>query len=303
MTEAPQTAGRGDRIWPLYARYVQRPVLAMTPSQALLRGIFDGTVFLTGKRCADVDKTRTNLGSVPALCLTPAQPGAGRLLYLHGGSFTIGSARSHAHMVAHIAKAAGCTTWLIDYRLAPEHPFPAAPEDALAAYRALAAEGSVVVAGDSAGGCLALGLLHWTARAGLPAPRALALLSPIADLDVENNGFEDRMASELLIPASWGRRAVTAYLNGHDPKDPLASPLAAALPAAPPTLIQYAPEEALAADAQRAAQALRSAGGDVTSESYPGRPHVWQMHVGRSRAADQAVARIGAFLRSHTEAP
>lgn len=303
MTETPPTVGWGDRIWPLYARYVQRPVLALTPSQALLRVIFDSTVFLTGKRCAQVERTRMDLGGVPALRLTPAQAGAGRLLYLHGGGFTIGGIGSHAHMVAHIAQAAGCTTWLIDYRLAPEHPFPAAAEDALAAYRALISDGPVMVAGDSAGGCLALGLLHWTARAGLPPPQALALLSPIADLDIEHGGFQDRLASEILIPASWGRRAVGAYLNGHDPADPFASPLAAALPAAPPTLIQYAPEEALAADAQRAAQALRAAGGTVTSQSYPGRPHVWQIHVGRSHTADQAVARIGAFLQAHSGTP
>ncbi|WP_424965707.1 alpha/beta hydrolase fold domain-containing protein [Dinoroseobacter sp. S375] len=299
MTRQQGPEGMGDRLWPLFARYVQRPTLAFTPSQTLLRAIFDATVFLGEKRCKGVAQGRTDLGGVPTMTLHPEDATGGRLLYLHGGGFTIGSARSHQHMVSHIARAAGCTAWLPDYRLAPQHPFPAAPEDVLAAYGALSAEGPVMVAGDSAGGCLALGLLHWAARAGLPPPAALALLSPIGHLDLEAGGFQTRLETEILIPERWGRNTVAAYLCGHDPGDPYASPLAAPLPAAPPTLIQYAEGEALARDALASAEALRAAGADVAVEGYPGMPHVWQIHAGRSRSADRAVANLGAFLRAH----
>ncbi|MEM1077789.1 MAG: alpha/beta hydrolase fold domain-containing protein [Pseudomonadota bacterium] len=299
MTRQTGPEGFGDRFWPLFARYVQRPTLALTPSQTLLRAIFEATVFLGEKRCLGVTATRVDLNGVPTLALRPESAGAGRLLYLHGGGFTIGSARSHQHMVGHIARAAGCTAWLPDYRLAPQNPYPAAPEDVLAAYRALSAEGPVMVAGDSAGGCLALGLLHWAARAGLPQPCALALLSPIGHLDLEAGGFQTRLETEVLIPERWGRSTVAAYLNGHDPSDPYASPLAVPLPAGPPTVIQFAEGEALAQDALAAAEALRTAGADVTLEAYPGMPHVWQIHAGRSRSADRAVAHLAAFLRRH----
>ncbi|WP_424971165.1 alpha/beta hydrolase [Dinoroseobacter sp. S76] len=299
MTGPSGPQGIGDRLWPLYARYVQRPTLAFTPSQTLLRAIFDVTVFLGEKRCPGVTQRRVSLGGVPTLALQPDGSGSGRLLYLHGGGFTIGSARSHQHMVSHIARAAGGTAWLPEYRLAPKHPFPAAPEDVLEAYAALSAEGPVMVAGDSAGGCLALGLLHWAARAGLPQPSALALLSPIGHLDLEAGGFLTRLETEILIPERWGRYTVGAYLDGHDPSDPYASPLAAPLPAGPPTLIQYAEGEALAKDALASAEALRAAGAEVAVEVYPGMPHVWQIHAGRSHSADRAIARLGAFLRSH----
>lgn len=292
------TTGIGDRLWPRYARFVQRPVLALSPSQWLLRGIFDGTTFLLAKRCAGVSATRATRG-VPGLDLTPRTARAGRLLYLHGGGFTIGSSTSHRHMVAHIARAAGCATFLPDYRRAPEHPFPAALDDALAAYRALSAEGPVRVAGDSAGGGLALSLLHATARDGLPPPAALVLLSPVGDLDLAQGSFQRHTDTELLIPEGWARRAVAAYLRDHDPRDPLASPLAAPFPAAPPTLIQYATGEALAPDSQRSAEALRAAGGAVRLEATADVAHVWHLHAGRSHAADAAIARIGTFLREH----
>lgn len=297
MTAAP--TGPGDRIWPHYAAWVQRPVLALTPSQKLLRGIFDGTTFLLAKRCAGVAAMRSRVGGVPGLRLTPENGTGDRLLYLHGGGFTIGSSTSHRHMVAHIARAAGCTTFLPDYRRAPEHPFPAALDDTRAAYAAMAADGPVMVAGDSAGGALALSLLH-ALGSGTPPPAALVLLSPVADLDLAQGSFQRSTDTELLIPEGWARRAVAAYLDGHDPADPLASPLAAPFPCAPPTLIQYASGEALEPDSLHTADALRAAGGPVTVEATPGVAHVWHLHAGRSHAADTAIARIGAFLREHT---
>lgn len=175
-----------------------------------------------------------------------------------------------------------------DYRLAPAHPFPAAVEDAEAAFAALAALGPVSVAGDSAGGALALGLC------ATHAPERAVLLSPVVDLrEVMDPAAQTDFSTELLMPERWVRRAIGLYLGGAAPDDPRASPILHDLSQAPPVLLQAAEGEVLESHARRAAAALPRA----TLSLTPNVSHVWQLNAGWMTEADAAVAEIAAFLR------
>ncbi len=283
-----------DRAALWRARWIEKPVLWAITSPRLLRLLFAATAPVRGTWPAGVTRSRATLGGQPCLRLTP-KGARGRLLYLHGGGFVVGRPISHGRLAAHVAAASGREVWLTDYRLAPEHPFPAAIDDAEAAYAALSARGPVAVMGDSAGGGLALSLLHACGPDALPVPEALVLLSPVADLS-EGRGF----GPDQLLPHRWAEASVRAYAGDRVPDGPRFNPLAAPFPAAPPTLIQLATGEALEGDGHAAAEALRAAGAaPVTVEATPDSYHVWHMGAGRMPMADRAVARIGAFLRAH----
>ncbi len=173
-----------------------------------------------------------------ALWLTPQDvaPDAPVLMYLHGGGFTIGSPRTHAALAAHLAAHAGMRACILAYRLAPEHPAPAARTDAIAAYARLIDENTppAALAGDSAGGNLALLVAQHARDAGLPQPRALALIAPAADLTGDIAARFAAAPDEILIPPAWPRRIKQAYLPGIDPADPTISPLSGDLSGLPP---------------------------------------------------------------------
>lgn len=283
-----------DRFFRWQARNVERPTLRFVAAQPLLRRIFALTGPLGGFIPRDITPVEDNHG---ALWFTPPEVGSNAtvLMYIHGGGFTIGSPRTHAALVAHLARAAGMRAVAIRYRLAPEHPFPAARDDAIAAYDRLVADGTppAAVCGDSAGGCLALQVAQHARDSGAVQPKALGLIAPIADLSGDVADRFDGAVDEMLIPAEWPRRPLSSYLPGIDPADPSVSPLLGDLSGLPPTMIQAATEEALAQDAKRLEQVM----GNVTLDLWPGLAHVWHLHAGRSRAADEALHQLGTFLR------
>lgn len=291
---------RRQRALDLYARMVQKPTLAVAPVPLARLGFALNASLVwrdpRGLRLADA--SRPGLRPLTACTIRGAPEQNGTLLYLHGGGFTIGTLRGYRHLVARLGAAAGMRGLFLAYRLAPEHPFPAASDDALAAFRALAAEGPVALAGDSAGGNLALSVMHRTAGEGLPMPSACALFSPVADLRLVNPSLAANRRSDLLISERGGRRCIAAYLGTADPADPRASPVLGSFPGAPPTYIQVDRTEMLRDDAHAAARVLRRDGAEVTLDETAGLPHVNQLNAGLSPEADAAVARAGAFLRA-----
>lgn len=293
------------------ARYLEKPLLAAMIHQPTLRAVSGLYARLAYWTRADMQTTPTRLGagqdSVPALwCDAGARVFDGVILYLHGGAYTVGGAASHAHLAAHLAGICGMRALLVNYRLAPEHPFPAAPQDALTAYRALLAKGyrgdQIVIAGDSAGGGLAYALLHQLLRDAMPAPRCLVAISPWVDLEFRGASITDNRRSERMLPLSWLRRAQRLYLAGADPSDPLASPLHGTFAGAPPSLILVGAEEILRDDSRRMAARLRAAGAEACLIEQPGVPHIWPTHIGHAPEAGAALDRIAAFIRSHFNA-
>lgn len=221
-------------------------------------------------------------------------PRAGSLLYLHGGAYCIGSPRSHRALAARLARDTGLAVFVADYRLAPEHPCPAALDDADAAFRALSAQGPVVVAGDSAGGGLALVLAQRLRDAGEPAPLALVLLSPWVDLRPEHTPAPVR--GEAMLSPAWMQAGARHYAAALDPSDPRLSPLLGELHGLPPTLVQCGSDEALCAQSRELHARLGTAGVETQLDVAQGRWHVYQAHAGVLASADAAVARIARFL-------
>jgi epsilon-lactone hydrolase len=251
----------------------------------------------------DVLVTEVNAGGVPAHWLAAPGTDAGRvLLFLHGGGFEFGSVHSDGELAARLGRASGMRVLFPEYRLAPEHPFPAAIDDVLAAWRwlrsgqALGAR-SIAVAGDSAGGGLAVALLVATRDAGEALPAAAVLMSPTVDLTSSGASMTERADQDPISTPAMLRQFAADYLAGADPKTPLASPLFAQLAGLPPVLVQVGTADLLLSDSERLAAAAAEAGVDVTLEIGEGLPHVYQLMLGTPEAAE-ATARTGTFLRA-----
>ena len=244
----------------------------------------------------------TEVGGVPAEIVTPSDGGAGTFLYLHGGGYAIGSPASHRHLIAALATACRTRAVALDYRRAPEDPFPAAVDDALAGYRGLldagTAPGSIVIGGDSAGGGLTAATLIAIREAGLARPAAGVCISPWADLTNEAPSYRTHAERDPLVFQEdidrWGR----AYLGGADPRTPLASPLHADLSGLPPLLIQVGSEEVLLDDSRGLANRCEAAGVEVTLEVWEGMIHVWHWFGEYLDEAGEAVARIAGFVNA-----
>ena len=240
-------------------------------------------------------------GGVPAEWVVSAGADGDRvLLYLHGGAYQIGSPATLRHMVALLSGAAKARVLSVDYRLAPEHPFPAAVDDAIAAYRWLLAGGtdpaSVAFAGDSAGGGLALGTLVALRDAGEPLPAAVVVLSPWTDLALTGESLRSRAAADVMIKPAGMAETAAAYLAGQDPRHPYASPLYADLHGLPPVLIHVGDAEVILDDSTRFAARAKGYGVGVTIEVWDEMPHVWHAFAGLLPEADQAIERIGSWL-------
>jgi len=249
--------------------------------------------------------TPTTLAGRPAVDLAvPGASGPGVLLYLHGGGYVLGSADTHTGLAAQLALRAGVRAVLPDYRLAPEHRFPAAVDDALAAYRALLDRGAspagTVLAGDSAGAGLAVATLLAARGAGVPLPAAAVLLSPFADLTLTGDSIDTLDGVDPLFTRASLEEYVTAYLAGQDPAHELASPPLADLRGLPPLLIQVGAHEILLDDAVRLAARAGVADVDVTLEIVAGVPHVFQNRFGELDEADAALDRAGRFILHHS---
>jgi monoterpene epsilon-lactone hydrolase len=251
----------------------------------------------------DVVVTEVSAGGVPAHWLAAPGTDAGRvLLFLHGGGFELGSLRSDGELAARLGRAAGMRVLFPEYRLAPEHPFPAAIDDVLAAWHWLRTDqglgaSSLAVAGDSAGGGLAVALLVALRDAGEARPAAATLMSPTVDLTSSGASMTERVEADPFSTPALLRQLAASYLAGADPKTPLASPLFAALDGLPPLLILVGTADLLLSDSERLAAAATEAGVEVTLEVGEGLPHVYPIMLGTPEAAE-ATEQIGKFLQA-----
>ena len=223
------------------------------------------------------------------------------LLYLHGGAYIAGSAKGYSSLAGELGRAVGVPAYAVDYRLAPESPFPAAIEDCHAAYRALIDRGiaaeRIVLAGDSAGGGLVVSLLLALRDAGDPIPAGALAISPWANLLCNSASITSKAAEDPSLTQAGLRAGAQHYLGGTDPRDPKASPVFADLSALPSLLIQVGSAEILLDDAVDLARAAGRAAVPVRLDIWPGMPHVWHAFGFMLEAGRAAIADAGAFLR------
>lgn len=253
---------------------------------------------------AGVKVEATEIGACHGEWLRPAmQDGEGIVLYLHGGAYTGGSCITHRALAARLACASRHSVFNLAYRLAPEHPFPAALDDALAVFKGLqmANPGNVIaLAGDSAGAGLALALAISLRDQALAPAAALALMSPWTDLALTSPTHVTKAAVDPYFPTSERLRLAAHHYAGDESlRHPMVSPHYADLHDLPPSLIHVGDLEALLDDSLILAQGMKAAGGAVTLKVFPGMWHVWQTLGGRMREADQSIEQLGAFLRAH----
>ena len=246
--------------------------------------------------------TRVDAGGVPAAWVEAPGADSGRtMLYLHGGGYVIGSIDTHRELAGRLSQAAAARVLIIDYRLAPEHPYPAAVEDAAAAYRWLLANGAdaarTTIAGDSAGGGLTVAAMLALRESGDPLPAAGVCLSPWVDMEGIGDSMTGKADVDPMVRYEGLVRMASLYLNGADPRTPLAAPLYADLSGLPPLLIHVGTAETLLDDAVRLADRAKAAGVDVTFESWDDMIHVWHLFAPRLPEGQQAVERVGEYVR------
>ena len=250
----------------------------------------------------DVTLEPVDVDGVPGeFLIAPGASADKVVLYLHGGGYAIGSIKSHRYLMQNISRHSGAKTLGIDYRLAPENPFPAALEDATKAYRWLLAQGykpeNIAIGGDSAGGGLTLATLINLRDQGDPLPAAGVLISPWADLSGEADSVTSRAASDPMIKPDGLYSLGGQYLNGADPKTLLASPMFAGMNGLPPLCIHVGGREILYDDAITVAKKARHVGVEVELLDEPELFHVWHAFAPMLEEGQEAVEKIGAFLK------
>nr|ADA70030.1 Est10 [uncultured marine bacterium] len=255
----------------------------------------------------DVNCEPVDAGGVPAEWITAPGAATDRVIYyLHGGGYVFGSISSHRELISRLSRAAGARGLAIDYRLAPEHPFPAAIEDSTAGYRWLLSSGvdpsRIVIAGDSAGGGLTVATLLALRDAGDPMPAAAVCLSPWVDLEGLGESMTTKADADPMVERRGLLQSAEAYLDGADPRTPLAAPLYGDFKGLPPLLIQVGTAETLLDDSTRLAERAKSAGVAVVLEPWDDMIHVWQFFAATVPEAQQAIERIGEFSREHQAA-
>jgi acetyl esterase/lipase len=254
---------------------------------------------------ADVKLEKTDLDGVPGeWSIVPGSDASRVLVFFHGGGYCSGSIVSHRRMVTEAGRAAGIRTLAVGYRLAPEHPFPAAFDDALTVWRCLRKQGiaasHIAVAGDSAGGGLTVALLNRLREAKEDLPGCAWLVSPWTDLTMSGSTLVTKDADDPLIHKTYLEELAAAYVPaGMDRKDPRLSPLYAELSGLPPLLIQIGSAETLLDDAVRLAKAAGAADVAVTLEIWPRMIHAWPLWNGGLEAGRRALRSAGGFIRSH----
>jgi monoterpene epsilon-lactone hydrolase len=253
-----------------------------------------------------VEYTDTTIGGVPAIVATPTGTEPDRhILYLHGGGYTIGSPKSHIAMCARLAKRSAAKISVIDYRLAPANVYPAAIDDCVAAYRAIAAEvdpAVITIAGDSAGGGATLATLCVLRDAGDALPGCAYLLSPWTDLTASGDSITSKADADPMIDPSGLLELAAMYVGDLPLDDPGVSPLFADLAGLPPMLIQTGTEEVLLSDSTRLADRAKAAGVDVQLDLRDGMWHVYPLFAGMMPEATDALVRAAVFIRSRTPA-
>jgi len=254
---------------------------------------------------ADVSSQCVDAGGVPAEWVVTPEAAPNRVIfYLHGGGYVMGSINTHRSLAVNLSRAAAARVLLVDYRLAPEHPHPAAVEDATAAYRWLLASGvapsRIVIAGDSAGGGLTMATLVALRDAHTPLPAAGVCLSPWVDLEGLGDSMTSKAAVDPMVQRDPLKRMAAAYLGSHNARTPLAAPLYADLSGLPPLLIQVGTAETLLDDSTRLAERARKANVEVRLDPWEDMIHVFQAFAPLLPEAGQAIERIGAFVRERT---
>jgi len=254
-----------------------------------------------------VDYVDTVVGGIPAIVATPTEVRPDRhILYIHGGGYVVGSPRSHIAMCARLAKRAAATITVIDYRLAPEHVYPAAVDDCVAAYRAIISDidpSLVTIAGDSAGGGATLATLGALQAAGDPMPGAVYLLSPWADLTASGESVVTRAPFDPMFDGDGLIELATTYAGDTPLDHPGVSPLFADPTGYPPTLIQTGMDEILLSDSTRLAERYEAAGVDVRLDLRDDLWHVYPVLAGYMPEATDALVRAAVFIREKTPAP
>ncbi|MGH8505257.1 MAG: alpha/beta hydrolase [Stenotrophobium sp.] len=278
-----------------------KPVFALPVSRGFRRSWINGFTSLVIKP-QGTQIEALNMGGVPAERVSNSGAnGEAVVLYLHGGAYVLGSPKTHRSISTHLAKAAHASVHVLDYRLAPEHPHPAALEDALTAYRWLLDQGiaaaRITIAGDSAGGGLALATALAIRDTKLPAAGALVLLSPWTDMTNSGASYTANAAIDPMLHHTWASASAADYCGKLPPEHPACSPLFADLRNLPRTLIQVGSDEILLSDSERLEQKARAAGVDVRLHRYDGLWHVFQLHAGMMKASNEAVAEIAGFIR------
>ena len=261
--------------------------------------------FTQFKPAKDVSYEPVDAGGVPAEWIaTPGVLTERVIYYLHGGGYVIGSINTHREMVSRLSRAASARVLIIDYRLAPENPFPAAVDDSIAAYRWLLSVGvdpaRLVIGGESAGGALTAATLVALRDAGEPLPAAGICLSPWVDLEGLGESVVTNAETDPLVNRDIGQIWAKAYLRDTDPRTPLAAPLYADLTGLPPLLIQVGTAEIGLDEARHLADRARAAGVDATLEPWEDMIHMWHFFAAILREGQEAIDRIGEFIRQHS---
>jgi monoterpene epsilon-lactone hydrolase len=282
------------------------------PNKGKLRGTAARAVFdaIIGHTSAPPGVTfrQDAIGGLAGWWCEPVDPlPNAAILHLHGGWFNWGTAEAFRHLVGHIARSAGARAFVPDYRLAPENPFPAAVDDALACFLGVHERGirAIAVTGDSAGGNLALSLLTLIAArsdASAVQPVGAVALSPVTDLAMTGSSWEGRAGADPFFMRDQSSALIAAYLNGHNAADPVASPLYGRLAGLPPIRIHVGDDEVLLDDSLRYVQRSVAAGVDATVDVWLGMPHGFVGNVDQLEASSQALKMIGGFLSAQLAA-
>ena len=263
----------------------------------------DASMEAVGTMPDGIEVQDANANGVAGLWITPKGANTDRVvLYLHGGGYVVQSARTHVKLAAHIAVQSNCRVLSIDYRLAPEHPHPAAVTDALTAYRHLLDSGyapeRIAISGDSAGGGLTIAALVAARDAGLPQPMAGIPLSPWVDLEGTGESMDSNAGNDFMVGRGALAMMADLFIGNGSKRDPLAAPLYAELHGLAPLYIQVGGHETLLDDSTRLAARAARAGVEVRLDVFPEMQHVFQAFVGQMPEATEAIGRIGAYLTS-----
>lgn len=273
--------------WPVPVSWLRR---GMEASAVLFRA--DPRAYLTS----------TTVSGVPVDTLHPAIPAGLHIIHLHGGAFFTGSRRTHRALASELCVRAQATVHLPDYRLAPEHPWPAAPDDAMAVWRSLRTQvpaERIVLSGDSAGCALALGLAQALRDRGEAGPAALLLISPYLDLSLTAPSIRAQRTRDPMVTEHALRRGGDAYRGNVSATDPRISPLFASLRGLPPSLVQVGSDEILLDDARRFARQAQRAGSTVRLQAWPGAWHDFQLFARALPSASLALDELALWATQH----
>lgn len=292
---------RRRQILNFILRYTEKPRLARETDPAKLRSVFESKARLFFRSPRDTRFEKGDLGVPVQWAQVGPDTGPGVLLYFHGGGYVFGSPKTHRAMLSRLAEMTGMRACLPTYRLAPEHPFPAALDDARTAYEGLLASGvssdQIVMGGDSAGGGLVLALLADICARDLPKPAAVFAFSPLTDLTFSGDSVGTNAKADVVLPASRGAEMAEMYLQGADATNPFASPLFADFSGAPDIYLFAGDTEILLDDTRRMAARMREQGVRISEHIAKDLPHVWPIFQRLLPEADATLADLAAWIR------